>query len=138
MKKIKSENTQPEIFVRKFLFSRGFRYLLHVKNLPGKPDMVLPKYKSVIFINGCFWHGHDCKLGSGSRIPKSNSQYWKQKIAKNIERDKNNIKKISELGYNVFVIWECEIKDENKLIELLTPLLRLKKIYIDSSKDILV
>lgn len=98
MGKIKSEDTKPELAVRKFLFSHGFRYRLHRKDLPGRPDIVLPKYKTVIFVNGCFWHGHGCKIGSGKRKPKTNIGYWIPKIEKNIERDKENYAKLTYDG----------------------------------------
>ena len=123
MRKIRSTNTSPELKVRKFLFSRGFRYRLYAKNLPGKPDIILKKYKTVIFINGCFWHGHKCKIGSGNRIPKTNSIYWKEKINKNIKRDKSNKVKIKNLGWTIITIWECQTKKEalikNKLSVLM-------------------
>lgn len=92
MRSIRSKNTAPEKFVRKVLFSKGLRFRIHRKDLPGNPDIVLPKYKTVIFVDGCFWHGHSCKLGSGNRIPKTNSSYWNQKIEKNKLRAKTNKK----------------------------------------------
>lgn len=123
MQKIKSKNTQPELIVRKFLFSKGFRYRIHVKRLPGKPDIVLKKYNTVIFIHGCFWHGHlNCKY---FKIPKSRTDFWKNKIEKNRKNDQRNIKKLKELGWNVFEIFECEIK-ENKLDTVLGVILKNK------------
>lgn len=110
MSLIRSTDTKPEALVRKYLFSHGFRYRKNDKKLPGKPDIVLPKYKTVIFINGCFWHMHGC---SRSRLPKSNLEYWKPKIDKNIERDRIVRSKLSELGWNVIVVWECELKKKN-------------------------
>lgn len=107
MSSIRSTNTKPEEMVRKWLFSKGFRYRKNVKDLPGKPDIVLPKYKTVIFVNGCFWHKHDC-----SRFvwPASNQDYWIPKIKRNVERDRLNIRLLEEQGWKVIVIWECEVK----------------------------
>jgi DNA mismatch endonuclease, patch repair protein len=107
MSGIKGKNTKPEIIVRKELFKRGFRYRLHDKKLAGKPDLVLPKYKAAIFVNGCFWHGHDCKL---FKWPKSNPEFWKEKITKNKERDVKNRKLLEEQGWRVTIIWECAVK----------------------------
>ncbi len=107
MSRIRSTNTRPELIVRKFIHREGFRYRLHVKNLQGKPDLVLPKYKTAIFINGCFWHGHEnCNL---FQMPKSNKEFWSDKINKNIIRDKSNIARLAEIGWKVIVIWECQL-----------------------------
>ena len=111
MARIRSINTKPEEIVRKFLFSRGFRYRKNVKKLPGCPDIVLPKYKTVIFVNGCFWHKHDCKRFVW---PSSNADYWKAKINRNVERDLINIASLISLGWKVIVVWECELKSSNK------------------------
>ena len=115
MSHIRSKNTKPEEIVRKYLFSHGFRYRKNVKSLPGTPDIVLPKYKTIVFVNGCFWHKHDC-----SRFvwPSSNQDYWMPKILGNAERDKKNIALITQAGWRVIVIWECELKKnerENRL-----------------------
>lgn len=107
MAKVKQKNTAPEIIVRKFLFSKGFRYRINVKSLSGTPDIVLSKYKTVIFVHGCFWHGHTCRAG---HLPSSNLDYWVTKIEKNIERDNRKINELEKLGWNVIVIWQCEIK----------------------------
>ena len=107
MSHIRSTNTKPEERVRKYLFSRGFRYRKNVKALPGCPDIVLPKYKTVIFDNGCFWHKHDCPRFV---MPSSNQDYWIPKINANKERDERNQKRLCEMGWNVIVIWECELK----------------------------
>lgn len=108
MSQIKGKNTKPEETVRKYLFSKGFRYRKNDKRLPGTPDIVLPRYKTVIFVNGCFWHGHkDCKFFVW---PKSNQKFWKNKINANIERDQRKRTKLEDLGWNVIVIWECELK----------------------------
>lgn len=109
MSQIKGKNTKPEMQVRSVLHSLGYRYRLHKKDLPGKPDIVLTKYKTIIFVNGCFWHGHSgCKR---SNIPKSNVEYWSKKIAGNISRFQDSANKLQNLGWKVFVIWECETKD---------------------------
>jgi DNA mismatch endonuclease, patch repair protein len=107
MRAIKSANTRPEILVRKALHAAGFRFRLHSKNLPGKPDIVLPKYRTVIFVHGCFWHGHDCKY---FKAPKTRTEFWLNKIAKNKRRDKINADKLIELGWRVLVVWECDTR----------------------------
>ncbi len=108
MSQIKGKNTKPEILVRKFLFANGFRYRLHVKNLPGKPDIVLPKYKTVIFVNGCFWHGHQgCRYFV---LPKTRTEWWLQKISDTQNRDQFAKQELENLGWKVIVIWECELK----------------------------
>ena len=100
MSHIRSTNSKPEEIVRKYLFSKGFRYRKNVRTLPGCPDIVLPKYHTVIFVNGCFWHKHD----------SSNTEYWIPKINRNVERDKQNHKKLIDMGWKVLIIWECELK----------------------------
>lgn len=107
MSRIRSKNNAPEERVRKFLFAKGYRYRKNDKKLPGCPDIVLPKYKTVIFVNGCFWHKHNCKRFVW---PASNEEYWKKKILRNVERDEVNVKALKELGWNVLVVWECELK----------------------------
>ena len=107
MSHIRSKNTRPEELVRKYLFSQGFRYRKNVKTLPGCPDIVLPKYKTVIFVNGCFWHKHDCPRFVW---PSSNQKYWIPKITANVERDKKNHSLLQSGGWNVIVVWECELK----------------------------
>jgi len=115
---IKDKNTKPEIIVRKLLFHIGYRFRLHRKDLPGKPDITLAKYKTVIWVNGCFWHFH--KNCSNGHIPKTNTEFWNTKIARNVERDKENKLKLKKLGWKVIIIWECELKDESKLINKLS------------------
>ena len=110
MSRIHSTNTKPEEYVRKFLFSAGFRYRKNDKRYPGKPDIVLPKYKVVVFVNGCFWHAHNCNEG---HIPKSNSTYWGNKLQNNITRDQKNYKLLKEEGWRVIIVWECELKTES-------------------------
>lgn len=107
MSHIRSKNSKPEELVRKCLFSKGFRYRKNVKALPGCPDIVLPKYKTVIFVNGCFWHKHDCPRFVW---PSSNEEYWRPKIMGNVERDKRNADELQKLGWKVLVVWECELK----------------------------
>ncbi len=112
MSKVSSKDTKPEILVRKYLFARGFRYRKNVKTLPGNPDIVLPKYRTAIFINGCFWHHHEnCKK---SKLPETGKEYWKSKIFRNVERDKENYSKLKSLGWDIIVIWECEISNKEK------------------------
>ncbi len=107
MSHIRSTNSKPEETVRKYLFSKGLRYRKNVRTLPGKPDIVLPKYKTVVFVNGCFWHKHDC---GKFVMPASNTEYWSKKISGNVERDKTNRLQLEELGWRVLVIWECQLK----------------------------
>lgn len=107
MSRIRSTDNKPEEIVRKFLFAQGFRYRKNDKKLPGKPDIVLPKYRTVIFVNGCFWHKHDCPRFVW---PSSNQDYWRPKILGNVERDKKNADQLRSQGWNVIVVWECELK----------------------------
>lgn len=108
MAAIKGKDTKPEMIVRKYLFSRGLRFRVQVRKLPGNPDIVLPKYKTVIFVDGCFWHGHKgCKY---FRLPKSNVEFWKEKIERNVARDTRNEVELKALGWRVIRVWECEIK----------------------------
>ncbi|WP_374760243.1 very short patch repair endonuclease [Dyadobacter pollutisoli] len=108
MSKVKSKHTSIELFVRKQLWSAGFRYRLHVKKLPGTPDLVFKGRKKVIFVHGCFWHGHPCR-----RLPKTRVAFWEEKIARNVSRDEENIKKLTSLGWSILVVWECELRDPN-------------------------
>lgn len=107
MSHIRSKNSKPEELVRKYLFSKGFRYRKNVKTLPGCPDIVLPKYKTLIFVNGCFWHKHDCPRFVW---PSTNEEYWRPKIMGNVERDKRNLAELQQLGWTVLTVWECELK----------------------------
>ena len=110
---IKGKGTKPEEIVRKYLFSQGFRYRKNDKRLPGTPDIVLPKYKTVIFVNGCFWHGHaGCKYFVW---PKNNEEFWKKKIEANIFRDQKKTKELEEQGWKVIVVWECKLKKDAEL-----------------------
>lgn len=110
MSRIRSNNTKPEILLRKSLFAKGFRYRINDKTLPGKPDIVLKKYKTVIFVNGCFWHGHkDCKYFV---TPKTRTEFWLDKINGNQERDRKNISKLLEMEYQVITVWECDLNKD--------------------------
>lgn len=109
MSHIRSKNSKPEEKVRKYLFSKGFRYRKNVKDLPGKPDIVLPKYKTAVFVNGCFWHKHDCPRFVW---PSSNKEYWVPKIQRNVERDIENTRLLEEQGWQVLTVWECQLKAE--------------------------
>ncbi|MFY1027321.1 very short patch repair endonuclease [Actinobacillus seminis] len=112
MARVKSKNTKPEIFLRKLLWHKGFRYRVNYKNLPGSPDIYLPKYKTAIFVNGCFWHMHEnCKYSS---IPKNNHEFWKNKLEGNVERDKKNYTQLESVGIKVIVVWGCKIKQMMK------------------------
>lgn len=112
MSQIRSKDTKPELLVRKFLFANGFRYKLHDKKLPGKPDIVLPKHKTVIFVNGCFWHGHkNCKYFI---VPKTRTDWWLKKIERNKQIDLENFTKLTKAGWKVFPIFECQLKAQNK------------------------
>ena len=113
MSRVKGKDTKPEEIVRKYLFSQGFRYRKNDKRLPGKPDIVLPKYKTVIFVNGCFWHKHEvCKYFVW---PKSNSEFWKEKIESNIVRDKKQYEELKNAGWHVIIVWECELKKKQRM-----------------------
>ncbi len=107
MSRIRSIDTKPEEKVRKYLFAQGFRYRKNVKKLPGCPDIVLPKYKTIIFVQGCFWHMHNC---GRFHWPTSNQEYWEPKILRNAERDQQNKEKLQDLGWTVMTVWECELK----------------------------
>lgn len=124
MSHIRSTNSKPEETVRKYLFSKGLRYRKNVRKLPGCPDIVLPKYKTVIFVNGCFWHKHDC----GRFVwPSSNEEYWRKKINRNIERDADNIRTLTEQGWRVITIWECQLKKkvaEENLLRLYNDIIK--------------
>ncbi len=115
MASIRSKNTKPELLVRKLLHSAGLRYRLHYQKLPGKPDIVLPKHKAIILVNGCFWHGHDCHIFVP---PKKNSEFWFEKINKNRSRDAKRLEQYSELGWKTLVVWECALKGKTKLSQL--------------------
>ncbi|ROY11175.1 DNA mismatch endonuclease Vsr [Enterococcus faecium] len=110
MSHIHSNNTKPEITVRKYLFSKGLRYRLYDKRFPGKPDLIFPKYNTAVFVNGCFWHQHNCKFGT---TPKSNTGYWVEKFKKNQDRDLKNYESLKAIGWKVIIVWECDLKNKN-------------------------
>ncbi len=112
MSRITGKNTAPEIALRRFLHARGFRFRVHRKDLPGCPDIVLPKYRTAILVHGCFWHGHTCKDG---RRPRSNQDYWNAKLERNARRDARNALKLRALGWKRIVVWGCEVADERRL-----------------------
>lgn len=129
MSGIRSKNTKPEILIRKKLHSKGYRYRIHVKKLPGNPDIVMPKWNLAIFVHGCFWHLHDCE---NFKWPKTNSQYWRDKIQKNFDRDQNAIESLLKMGWRVLVVWECSFKKKKKFF--MEPVLEVVEEFI-SSKD---
>jgi DNA mismatch endonuclease (patch repair protein) len=109
---IRNKNTKPELIIRSGLHSRGFRFRLRSSGMPGKPDLVFPKYKAVIFVNGCFWHGHDCHL---FRLPSTATDFWSEKISKNRTRDEKNRNQLQQTGWRTMTIWECALKGKNRL-----------------------
>lgn len=109
MSKISVKETKPEILVRKFLFENGFRYRKNDKRYPGKPDILLPKYKTIIFINGCFWHGHNCPAG---KLPETRKEFWEEKINGNIKRDRKNKTELEKQDWKIITIWQCELKNK--------------------------
>lgn len=113
MAAIKGKDTKPEYVIRRLLHAAGFRYRLHVKDLPGKPDIVLPKYKAVIFVHGCFWHGHNCNPSKG--LPKTSVNFWKNKILTNQLRDENNINSLLSKGWRICILWECTLNRKYNL-----------------------
>lgn len=127
MSRVRSKNTKPELLVRRFLFSNGFRYRVCVKKLPGKPDIVLPKYRTVIFVNGCFWHGHGCGFYS---FPKSNVAFWENKIERNRERDRNEEADLRRMGWHVIRIWECQLKPKARAATLESLAYTLNRIFL--------
>lgn len=121
MSRIRGKDTKPEMLVRKFLFRKGLRYKLHDKFLPGKPDLVFPKYKTIVFVHGCFWHGHtDCRYFV---IPKTRTEWWIEKIRKNQNKDTENSDNLIKTGWKIIVIWECELKQD--------PIPRLDEVFLE-------
>ena len=112
MSGIRGKDTQPELVIRRGLHAAGFRYRLHVRTLPGRPDLVFPKYKAVLFVHGCFWHGHDCHL---FKWPRTREDFWRNKIEGNVERDRKVFSELTGLGYRTGVVWECAIKGKARL-----------------------
>lgn len=132
MSHIRSKDTKPEVAVRKYLFSKGFRYRKNVRDLPGCPDIVLPKYRTVIFVNGCFWHKHDCPRFVW---PSSNQEYWRAKIERNVERDEENYRLLKNNGWSVILIWECQLKKKNIDATMEQLVMKLDEILGKSSRD---
>ena len=118
MSRIKAKDTAPELLVRSYLHKKGFRFRLHQKDLPGKPDIVLKKYRTCIFVNGCFWHRPLKDRCSNCRMPKTNKSFWKDKLSANIKRDKLSQKKLEGSGWNCISVWECDLKEERSLEDL--------------------
>lgn len=117
MSRIKERDTKPEMVVRSLVHQLGFRFRLHRKDLPGKPDLVFPSRKKIIFVHGCFWHMHDCRYGRV--VPKTNDEYWRNKRQGNVERDKKNLAVLQELGWRVLILWECQVKYSENLDKML-------------------
>lgn len=128
MASVHSKGTKPEVLVRKYLWKNGFRYRKNNPRLPGHPDIVLRKYRTCIFVNGCFWHGHEgCKY---SHLPKTNVEYWTKKINRNRERDKEEQRRLAEMGWHVIVVWECQLKNDKREQTLESLAYTLNHIYI--------
>lgn len=132
MQAVRSKNTEPELVVRRLLHSMGYRYRLHRKDLPGRPDIAFISRRKAVFVHGCFWHGHECPKG---RLPKSRLDYWKPKISKNRKRDRANEEHLRSLGWSVLVIWQCETADLESLALRLQYFVGRKKIGSTSSDD---
>ena len=116
MRSVRAKNTGPELIVRSALHALGLRFRLHRSDLPGRPDLVMPKWRTVIFVNGCFWHRHSgCNK---AKLPKTNAAFWKSKLARNVERDRNAIAQLRQAGWRVIVIWECNLRDQGVILAL--------------------
>ncbi|WP_415714434.1 very short patch repair endonuclease [Roseibium sp.] len=127
MRSIKGKDTKPELKVRRLVHALGYRYRLHRRDLPGQPDIVFGAKRKLVFVHGCFWHGHSCKRGS--RKPKTNLEYWSSKIQKNMTRDKSNLRDLQKQGWEVLIVWECELNHatlEDRLVTFLGPTGRLE------------
>lgn len=132
MAAVKSRGTKPELWVRKYLFARGYRYRLYDKRLPGHPDLVLPRYRTVIFVNGCFWHGHEgCQL---AHVPKTNTAFWEAKIARNRARDAHTKEALKGMGWHVVTLWTCELRPKQRLATLAHLEYALNKLYLDDRR----
>lgn len=127
MAAIRSKNTRPELIVRKYLFSKGFRYRINHPRLPGHPDIVLRKYRTCIFVNGCFWHGHDCPKG---HLPNTRQDFWRAKIGRNRERDKEEQRRLAEMGWHCITVWECELAPAKRDATLQSLEYTLNRIYL--------
>ncbi len=129
MSRIRGRDTKPELVVRRWLWHQGFRYRLYVKSLPGRPDIVMRKWRTVIFVNGCFWHGHECN----KHHPETNAQFWQDKISRNRERDARNQALLQAAGWHVIVIWECQLTPKNRLQTLRELDLALSRIILEKN-----
>ena len=130
MSRIRSKDTLPELAVRKYLFSLGYRYRLHLRTLTGSPDIVLPKYRTAIQVRGCFWHSHSCMKG---KVPENNRKYWQKKLSRNRERDKDNDTRLKKIGWDVVTLWECAVMDKVKIRSRMNQLQRKLKGKRDES-----
>ena len=117
MRAVKSQDTGPEMTVRRLLHGLGYRYRLHRADLPGKPDIAFPGRRKAVFVHGCFWHGHSC--ARGARAPKNNASYWSEKIARNVARDRQSVEKLQALGWATLIVWECDMKDLGRMTDKL-------------------
>ena len=118
MSQVHSQHTKPELLVRSLVHRLGYRFRLHRKDLPGAPDLVFPARRKVIFVHGCFWHGHTCPRGA--RLPKANAHYWREKIARNRKRDQQHRRNLRQLGWSVLVLWECQLRNQQQIAARLT------------------
>ena len=132
MAAIRSKNTRPEIIVRKYLFAKGFRFRINHPRLPGHPDIVMRKYRTCIFVNGCFWHGHDCQYG---HLPKTNVVFWENKINRNRERDREEQRKLAQMGWHCIIVWECELKPSERDRTLQSLEYTLNRIFLENNQD---
>ena len=120
MSGIRGQDTKPELAVRRSLHALGFRYRIHGRKLPGRPDLVLAGYRAVIFVNGCFWHGHNCPL---FRLPRTRTEFWAEKLGRNCRRGQGNYQKLAEAGWRIAIVWECALKGREGRVELVTAML---------------
>lgn len=133
MSRVRAKDTKPEMVVRRTLHAAGYRYRLHVRDLPGKPDLVFSSRRKIVFVNGCFWHRHqDCAL---ARLPKSRTEFWNDKLERNRERDDNNVKALRDLGWEVLTVWECEIRNLSDLMPRVVAFLEEKPIPLRRTKS---
>lgn len=134
MSRIRGKDTKPEILVRQYLFSEGFRFRKNDKRYPGHPDIVLPKYRTMVFVNGCFWHGHEgCKYYT---VPKSNTEFWVSKIKRNQERDRSDREELEKNGWNVITVWECQLEKKVREETLKDLALRIKRFLESEDLDV--
>lgn len=124
MRRVRSEDTKPEMAVRRLAHGLGFRYRLHVKELPGHPDLVFPRLRKIVFVHGCYWHGHGCPA---STLPQVHREYWEAKLTRNAQRDKRNLRQLRTAGWDVFIIWECQIRNRERLKTKLVRFLNEKR-----------